>query len=599
MDTVDRSTRPDRTPAVALVRASRDTQTRSVPQQVEQVREAAERLGLDLGRVFEDLGISGYRTDRPGLVALLEYVERVRSGGVVLIWQRSRLLRRVDPREGLALEYRIEQAGWQIHYLHGAQPTGYPVVDTITAAVEHGDAGVKLPKLAIDSLRGLRDRVRRGGVWVGRVPYAYARQVTWATGDVQVLPRTIGRATSPQAESVRLVLGDPDEVRLVQWVFEVYAEGDLGLGALAAELNAREIPTPSPRSTAWRAGVLGQVLRNPVYRGDLTWNRRSFGRFGELSDSELRLKEEAGPRYRQHDEADWITVPDSHPAIVARELWARANHVLDQRGRERGGRRRAVSPYPLTGLVRCGVCGSTMTGASYSAAGRRYRRYQCSGYGHSRTCHPYALSQPVLEEALLVKLAERLAPLADDPRLRERIVAELRQLGAGVAPDVEGLERQQARLRRQRNCSYENLSVVGQRLARELAVTIEGLDARIEALQAEIEETRAASPQFSLDDLADRAVGLLADLAEIGMASPPADRRRVFRAAIERVELRFRTEEPPPGRQRRRHHFEGGRIELTPAASRLCVVAYSGSPPLPGGPERSRAGLGRGERPPG
>jgi len=50
----------------------------------------------------------------------------------------------------------------------------------------------------------------------------------------------------------------------------------------------------------------------------------------------------------------WGDIPDAHPAVVSKELFYRVQRVISNRGRKRS----APSQHHLTGLVKCGICGS-------------------------------------------------------------------------------------------------------------------------------------------------------------------------------------------------------------------------------------------------
>ncbi len=97
--------------AVGLARASSDKQDTSVANQRTEIERWARETTHQLVRVFEDDGISGSVLDRPGLAALLRYVEANPAGGVVCLWRRNRLARPDDPIDGLLLERKIRRAG--------------------------------------------------------------------------------------------------------------------------------------------------------------------------------------------------------------------------------------------------------------------------------------------------------------------------------------------------------------------------------------------------------------------------------------------------------------------------------------------------------
>ncbi|HTX52499.1 MAG TPA: recombinase family protein, partial [Candidatus Baltobacteraceae bacterium] len=105
-----------------------------------------------------------------------------------------------------------------------------------------------------------------------------------------------------------------------------------------------------------RSSALREMLRNPIYRGDLVWNR-----------SEWVKDHETGWRRRfERPEAEWVRQHDESWRIVPESLWQQAQEVAAARakGFERGDggritshRTRAARPrHPLSGLLECGAC---------------------------------------------------------------------------------------------------------------------------------------------------------------------------------------------------------------------------------------------------
>ena len=197
---------PRRRVAVGLARCSTDHQEHSVSDQVAEIKAWAESHAHELLEVFEDEGISGAELDRPGVRALLHYLESAPEKGVLVAWKRNRLARPEDPRAGLALELRIEQLGWRIHYLHGAQQSGNQLVDTLMGVIEHHEAGQFLRNLATDTLRGLARRAATGAMTTGKTPYGLAKQLTDPEGQVRVIPRG-KRHRKLREETIRFVEG--------------------------------------------------------------------------------------------------------------------------------------------------------------------------------------------------------------------------------------------------------------------------------------------------------------------------------------------------------------------------------------------------------
>lgn len=111
----------------------------------------------------------------------------------------------------------------------------------------------------------------------------------------------------------RLVIDEPQSV--VVWrIFEQFARGE-GLRSVARRFNAEGVHPLRPRSMAgrgrasWSASALQALLQNPLYRGELIWNRSEW------------IKDHATGKRRRFErpESEWIRreVPDL--AIVSRD----------------------------------------------------------------------------------------------------------------------------------------------------------------------------------------------------------------------------------------------------------------------------------------
>jgi DNA invertase Pin-like site-specific DNA recombinase len=557
--------------AVGLVRCSSQKQEHSTSDQRTEIRGWCEESGHELLEVFEDEAVSGSDLGRPGLTALLEYVETHSKQGVVVAWTRNRLARPDDPRDGLLLERRIEKAGWKLHYLRGAQATGNALADTLMGVIEHHQSGEFLRSLASDTLRGQFRRALEGKKVFGQTPFGFACEVTWPNGTTQVIPRTDRRRTK-DATTARLVPGDPVEVEIVKGLYECYASGEVGLSTLASEIGE-----PSPTGKGWSAAALSTLIRNPVYCGDFAWNRRTAGKFMRLAGGRARRKVEGRPG--ENDRTEWIVIPDHHEPLVSRETWERANRILEERGKRVGGRRRVRTPYGLTGLVYCGVCGRRMAGSR--SKGRE--RYVCTSFNQNHSCQPYQIRAARLEGAILGKLRDAYLPLLKRKKLRDRVLKVVRhQLGSKQPPrSTRRLERERADLEKKIDRALENMGKVGTGVARRVAAKIEQWTDRQREIDEELVRIQAhLAREVDLDRAADEIVGLLGSLEEVGAESPPEQRRRLFQGTVERVELGFETDEPPGGGGgRRRHRFTGGRVDVTPALAALeCMATNTRTP---------------------
>src|SRR5271157_811915 len=288
--------------AAVYARMSTDRQSADSPaDQIARCREFAQARGWHVVEdlAIEDAGISGAsRHERP---EFLELMARIAEWDVLLCWDFSRLAR------------NEEDLGWVRNRLKAAKKSAYAVntgrsIHDLGSRVEGIMAAEYLEKLKADTHRGLRGRAERG-LHAGGLPYGYR---------TEEIPS--GR-TDPHGRSIpagyRLVIDEPQSA-VVRRMFELYASGE-GLRSIAHRLNAEGVP--SPRRKGWASAAVQVMLKNPIYRGELVWNR-----------SEWIKDHETGKRRRfERPEAEWIrqTLPDL--AIVSEDLWQRAQEVALER----------------------------------------------------------------------------------------------------------------------------------------------------------------------------------------------------------------------------------------------------------------------------
>jgi len=77
---------------------------------------------------------------------------------------------------------------------------------------------------------------------------------------------------------------------------------------------ACQLPTTTRKGIIIRA-----ILVNPIYVGDMVWNRRTDGRFHRISEGHAVDREDVhGARLVPNRQQDWIVVRDTHPPLVSR-----------------------------------------------------------------------------------------------------------------------------------------------------------------------------------------------------------------------------------------------------------------------------------------
>jgi site-specific DNA recombinase len=169
-----------------------------------------------------------------------------------------------------------------------------------------------------------------------------------------------------------LVELDQVEADVVRRIYRRYAEG-ASPRRISDELNRDNIAAPGSswarterRQKGWVASVLNGdgkatgILRNPMYREQVIWNRNRWVRSAANSHKRRRIE---NPR------SEWIVREEGRLRIVPQALWEQVRARLRERAHDAGERvkrglsrvgakrtGRAPSRHLLSGLLKCSEC---------------------------------------------------------------------------------------------------------------------------------------------------------------------------------------------------------------------------------------------------
>ncbi len=184
------------------------------------------------------------------------------------------------------------------------------------------------------------------------------------------------------------------EAEIVRYIFSQYAEGT-GYNKIIAHLNG--IGYRTKRGNQFGKNSLQALLKNLKYTGVYTFN--------------LKIRKDVtgtrNPQFKPKDE--WIYIEGGVPAIIDKETFDRVQTKLAE-NRENAGRFKTRRSYMLSGLVRCGECGSPMWAQSHVAGchGLLYLNYECAGKAYKRTCTNRGIRKESIENYVLDELCNTL-----------------------------------------------------------------------------------------------------------------------------------------------------------------------------------------------
>lgn len=179
---------------------------------------------------------------------------------------------------------------------------------------------------------------------------------------------------------------EPDQAAVVKLIFEWYVYGvdgeRIGMTKIVRRLN--EMGLKTMHGGAWVLSTVQSIIRNPVYAGMIRWNSRKSVR--SIRDGKIIVSRPMADEY--------ILSEGRHPAIVSRELFDKAQEIVDQNP-ARPVTSLHVIKNPLAGIVRCGKCGHAMVRKAPSA--RQEALLKCS----YAACTNISSKLPLVERSLI------------------------------------------------------------------------------------------------------------------------------------------------------------------------------------------------------
>lgn len=410
-------------PAVGYLRRSTTKQEQSIEGQREAIAKHAEAQGYNLIRFYTDDGISGATGgERPQFQQMLRDAERLRDFQVVVCYDLSRF-GRMDSDETGYWRYLLRKAGVRIVFSN-ENDGGDGETGDIVRPVMQAQKRQLLKQISRDTARGMVQSVRDGWITGRAAPFGLDRMLVDEHGQPRRRLKRGEAVEKPRSWHVTLTHSDdPREVEALKWIFGGYVRNEIGCSAIAARLNERGIP--APHGGLWAITTIRAIIKNPVYKGDVVFGRKSEGRFHRIIGGEVQPVPVGEGKVVRRSLDQCVVRHDPDVALVTAELWEAANRKLAARGNRQVGARARRQAYALSGLVRCGDCGALMSGVPQFNKTNRVRLYTCSSHFRYHRCHRNSVCEDRLLPVLRNVMLDRLFCGGDMERLRAAILRKL------------------------------------------------------------------------------------------------------------------------------------------------------------------------------
>ena len=328
------------------------------------------------------------------------------------------------------------------------------------------------------------------------------------------------------------LLIDETASAIVRDIFDWFISGTSVLG-IAKKLNAMGIPNPSaykrqqgmnyrhPASGTldglWPDSSVRRILRNPLYTGTMVQGKN------RMKSYKLHISESV-------PEDEWITVEQTHEAIIPGELFDKAQALFERDTRTAPTRKQV---YLFSGFLRCADCGKAMNRKQISQPYGSYHYYICSTFKkqHSGACTKHTIRSDRLEQAVLETLRSQIALAVE----MDELIAEINRSGAR-SRSADHLQAERAQLTAERERieqmklslypdwkagdisreEYHRLKEQFEQQQTRLDTRLASLQTRIDEAQNGVDETNSFLSQFvkyrSLQTLTREAVIELIDM---------------------------------------------------------------------------------------
>lgn len=189
----------------------------------------------------------------------------------------------------------------------------------------------------------------------------------------------------------------PEEAEIVERIYTMYLSG-MTVDVISRQLQSEHIVIPDKKFTFGKNMVMN-ILKNEKYCGDC------------ILQKTVTIDCISKTRKKNEGEAPMYIVENSHPAIISREMFNRAQEELSKRkARSPQSQKTAItasgkySKYALTDVLICAECGSRYKRVTWTSLCQKRIVWRCVNRldnGKKYCQHSPTLSEPALQEAIV------------------------------------------------------------------------------------------------------------------------------------------------------------------------------------------------------
>jgi site-specific DNA recombinase len=358
---------PLRLRAVGYRRVSSKEQTdgHSLDAQEVHIRNYAQTQNWDIVHIYCDAGISAKKDSRrPALEQLMTDASQGKFD-VVIVDKIDRFYRHLggllvalDALNGHGVAFASVQ-----EHLDFTSPWGKLMLTVLGMLAE-----IYIDNLRQETKKGKLQRAREG-MWNGSIPFGYCNGLCSSCTDLNG-PNYCPEVGNSNKGDGKGIIPHPIESQAVRMAFQLYTTGEYSDGKLAEYLNNYVFTSEKGETIHFRTkGTPNRLIPGPMAKDNIRGILLRIFYTGKIAY--YGTKENGTKRRRK----ELLELYDGkHPALISEEQFKDVQEIraaLYKNTREQEGV--PVRLYPLSGMIRCGVCGSPFRGVT-SNRGKRYYR---------------------------------------------------------------------------------------------------------------------------------------------------------------------------------------------------------------------------------
>ncbi len=396
------------TAGVAIyVRSSKDLHNVSCEAQKAELTEYAEKQGYTNIYTFEDKALSSTRDARPGYDKMISAATSPNPPFKKIICKDTSRLGRDNIEKTILIHRLRKKHGIEVVFKDLPNTGSY--MDEVMEQIISSFDQMYSHQCRVKGVAGMKQNIKNGYRAGGRAPYGYKLKEV-----------VIGKHRDGKTITKTQLVPDPETSPYVKEYFTRRARHE-PRKTILEDFHRKGVPTPSS-STQWAVSTAKSMEDNiDTYLGHTVFNKQNE----RLKKNGKPDGYKGGKKWRPRKE--WVITKNTHEPLIKKKD---AEIIISNK--EKGLRDSPYNKktYPLTGVLKCGVCNANFTGDS--------GYYRCNAKNKiGKRCNNNGISQQFIEGALSSLLSKVVLKFKNLDKIINKINARCKPDDNSIMPDLE------------------------------------------------------------------------------------------------------------------------------------------------------------------